>query len=205
MATPIQADILIDNVLLKLNLSRKDPANCYNNLSLINDELDKINTQKTIDTKTTGTINERLVKFALDGFVKDSWYPLTFKKFQWLGDFGVFGYPVNAIISVKSFTAKERLLASGTGSFLAPTIGWGRFNDEKEFSYKRMRNYEYRGFLAIYMPEQTIQKLTDEAKNVLNFNKKPLIRDIKNFGADLSQARITKSKPHINMLDFSTF
>ncbi len=200
-----KADKILNGVLKDLSISRTDSKKCYENLTYINQKLDAINSTEKLNVKTTGTINERLVQFALDGYSCNSWYPLTYKKFQWLGDFGIFGYPVNAIVSVKSFTAKERLLASGTGSLLAPTIGWGRFTDEKEFSPERMVAYGYRSFLCIYMPNSTIIKISNETKKLLNFNNKPLIRDIKDFGTDLKNAKITRSSSHNNMLDFSTF
>ena len=122
---------------------------------LINSELDQINNSlpKPMNVKTTGTINERLVQLALEGFAPSAWYELKDKKYQWLGDFALQGYPLSVIISVKSFKAKERLLVSGTGSLHAPTVGWGRFDDPKEFSTSRLEAYLFRGFLCIYVSE----------------------------------------------------
>ena len=71
------------------------------------------------------------------------------ENWKWLGDFVLLGYPLNIIISVKSFTAKERLLVSGTGSTLTPTIGFGLFKNPSEFKSSRLHSYILRGFLAI--------------------------------------------------------
>ena len=142
-------------------------AEKYKCLDQINSELDKFNQtlSKPMNVKTTGTISERLVQLALEGYMPESWYKLTDSKYQWLGDFGIQGYPLSAIISVKSFTAKERLLVSGTGTLHAPTIGWGRFKDPSEFSEERLKAYLFRGFLAIYMPRDTISLLNLNSKS----------------------------------------
>ncbi len=81
MAKKTKTDEILDGVIASLGLSKTQPKICYQNLTAINAALDKINAKNTINVKTTGTINERLVQFALDGFVSNSWYPLTYKKF----------------------------------------------------------------------------------------------------------------------------
>ena len=81
------------------------------------------------------------------------------------------GTPFNAVISVKSYKVKERLLVSGSGSLLVPTIGWGFMNDPNEFKYERLKNYLYRGFIAIYMPKETLDKSEKNSKNLLNIIK----------------------------------
>ena len=56
------------------------------------------------------------------------------RDWKWMGDFYVRGEPFNTIVTVKSFKAKERLLSSGTGNLLSPTIGFGLFDDPAEWS-----------------------------------------------------------------------
>ena len=63
------------------------------------------------------------------------------------------------LYQLKSYKAKERLLVSGSGSLLVPTIGWGLFDDPNLWKYERLKNYLYRGFIAIYMPKDTLKKL----------------------------------------------
>ena len=202
-----QADKYLKEVYTKLGIDTIGPEEKYNNLDRINFELDLINASlaKPMNVQTTGTINERLVQLALEGYMPKSWYRLTHKKYQWLGDFGVMGYPLSTIISVKSFKTKERLLVSGTGSLHAPTIGWGRFDDPKEFSEERLKAYLFRGFLAIYMPSKTISELLPEAQNLNNHYGKKLIRSINDFGNDLKSSLISEKTSSTILLNTSGF
>ena len=202
-----QADKYLKEVYTKLGIDSLSPEEKYNRLDEINLELDSLNASlpKPMNVKTTGTINERLVQLALEGYMPKSWYKLTQKKYQWLGDFGIMSYPLSTIISVKSFKTKERLLVSGTGSLHAPTIGWGRFNDPKEFSEERLKAYLFRGFLAIYMPSSTISELSTEAKNLNNHYEKKLIRPINNFGSDLKKSLISERTSSTILLNTSEF
>jgi hypothetical protein len=104
---------------------------------------------------------------------------------KWVGDFYLLGEPFNIIVSVKSFAAKERLLASGSGNLLSPTVGWGLFTRPQEFSYARLVSYAYRGFAAIYAPAALIQALPAEATAFTNINGHPLMRDLAAFVADI--------------------
>ena len=103
------ADRYLSDVYTRLGLSKANSKEKYNRLTDINSELDRINSSlpKQMNVKTTGTINERLVQLALEGFMPESWYSLNDNKYQWLGDFGVQGYPLSVVISVKSFKTKE--------------------------------------------------------------------------------------------------
>lgn len=184
------ADDYLDQAYQACGVNSLTSREKYNNLSAINKQLDIINSRARMNVKTTGTINERLVQLALEGFAPSAWYELKDKKYQWLGDFALQGYPLSVIISVKSFKAKERLLVSGTGSLHAPTIGWGRFDDPTEFSKARLEAYLFRGFLCIYMPKSTIAEMEPSAQNVKNFYGKNFIRDISNFGHDLEASLI---------------
>jgi len=94
---------------------------------------------------------------------------------KWVGDFYLVGEPFNLIISVKSFAARERLLASGSGNLLSPTVGWGLFNEPAEFSYDRVVSYAYRGFIAIYAPAALIQQLPADVMQFTNINGNPLL------------------------------
>lgn len=200
-----KADQYLDLVFQKLKLSESSPKQKYKSLQAINEQLDLINAESKMSVKTTGTINERLVQLALEGYAPDSWYKLTAFKYQWLGDFGIQGYPLSVIISVKSFKTKERLLVSGTGSLLAPTVGWGRFEDADEFNYTRLEAYLFRGFLAIYMPQTTLNKLKPNARNRENFFNKPLLRPIDDFGEDLEKSLMKQSSGTERLLDISIF
>lgn len=187
-----QADVYLEQAYKACGISSLSSREKYKHLSAINRQLDIINSQARMNVKTTGTINERLVQLALEGFAPSAWYELKTKKYQWLGDFALQGYPLSVIISVKSFKAKERLLVSGTGSLLAPTIGWGRFSDPSEFSKARLEAYLLRGFLCIYMPKTTIDAMELSARQVKNFYGKKLIRDISDFGRDLEGSLINQ-------------
>lgn len=184
------ADDYLDQAYQACGVSSLNSREKYKHLSAINKQLDIINSRARMNVKTTGTVNERLVQLALEGFAPSAWYELKDKKYQWLGDFALQGYPLSVIISVKSFKAKERLLVSGTGSLHAPTIGWGRFDDPTEFSKARLEAYLFRGFLCIYMPQGTIAAMEPSAQMVKNFYGKNFIRDISNFGHDLEASLI---------------
>jgi hypothetical protein len=188
------ADDILDRAYQALGIQGLTPRAKYLQINAINTELDRIHAANPINGTTTGTINERLVQLALEGYSPDSWYHLKLKNYDWLGDFGVNAYPLSVVVSVKSFKAKERLLVSGTGTLYAPTIGWGRFDSPAEFGYKRLEKYLFRGFLAIYMPQQTILRLTNRARQVHNYYGRPFIRPITDFGTDLESALINQAQ-----------
>lgn len=116
------------------------------------------------------------------------------RDWKWLGDVLLPGHPFDVIVSVKSFRARERLLASGSGSLLAPTIGWGLFEDPKEWSANRLQSYLYRGFVAIYMPSSTFDDLLPDAGSVENINGNRLLRKLHEFPGDLGKATCLKGK-----------
>lgn len=182
------ADDLLAQVYNTLGLNHATDQQKYGQLDQINAELDAINALNRISVKTTGTINERLVELALKAHAPDSWYHLRRGRYEWLGDFGINAYPLSVVVSVKSFKAKERLLVSGTGTLYAPTIGWGRFDDPAEFRQDRLKTYLFRGFLAIYMPDQTIRQLDPLALQLRNYYDRPFIRSNNSFGIDLAAA-----------------
>jgi hypothetical protein len=202
MPSGTKADEVMSAALSNLGLLASDPKIQYDRLLDIVQELEKINAKERLKPSTTGAISERLCELALKHVLSE--HPrISYKRlstnWKWLGDFVVKANPYDVTISVKSFKARERLLASGTGSVLAPTIGWGLFNSAKEWSEARVRSHLYRGFVAIYMPPALVQQLSVEAKNVANINGKPLVRDIQEFPADLLSALPSPSTEHLDM------
>jgi len=149
-----------------------------------------INAVQTISPGTTGALLERLCRYGLDAAIAET--QATVRRmppqWEWLGDYYLQGDPFNLVISCKSFTAKERLLASGTGSALNPTIGWGAFTEPDEFSPDRILSYAYRGFVAISMPEVTRNALSAESLAFRNINGRPFIRARQDFVADIRAA-----------------
>jgi hypothetical protein len=186
-----QADVHLRKVYLKLGLQTSNPQQKYAEIDRIVSELHTIHLGSRINKGTTGTISERLCELGLEE-VRLSRPAARFRKFgrnwTWVGDFVLTGHPYDLAISTKSYKAKERLLASGTGSLLTPIVGWGLFKDPREWSEDRARSYLYRGFLAIYMPSQTLNAVDVPSRKVLNMNGKILLRDLAKFPADLIEA-----------------
>jgi len=137
---------------------------------------------------TTGTIIERFAEIGLGSVMDDShFHPFAMNE-QWIGDFSVRAYPVAAVVSCKSFKAKERLLVSGLGIALVPTIGFAWFDDVSEFSKIRCESYLLSGFNSIYMPNRTLCALSNDARHVVNHNGQLLLRDILKFPEDLRRS-----------------
>jgi len=181
------ADTLLDKVYKKLGLTNDKEK--LSSIYEIIDELNKIHIIDGINGTTTGKITERLVEVQLRIFAEDTYFNIKVNSDKWVGDFGLIGIPFNTIISVKSYTAKERLITSGSGSALCPTIGYGHFKDIKGFSsIDRLLSYKIRGFISIYIPKSTYSLLEKKLKDFKNINDKPFIRQIQNFGEDLSNA-----------------
>lgn len=182
-----EADKILKIVYEKLDILESNFLEKFLRIDDIIIELEKINNDKKINIKSTGTISERLCKLGLEAAVPNLYRNLN-NDWKWIGDFYLKGAPFNIIVSVKSFTAKERLLASGTGNLLSPTIAFGLFNDPAEWSEQRVKSYLYRGFFAIYMPKKLFHILGDEVKNITNINNKPFLRPLINFTDDLKNA-----------------
>lgn len=186
-----KADEILARALKPLSLSlQSKPADKYAAVYDVVAELQRLNEEATISVGTTGTITDRICEWALQVVGEDVFYRLTKKDVKWLGDYGLLGYPLNVIVSVKSFKAKERLLMSGTGSQLVPTIGFGLFDDPNEFSSSRLVSYRLRGFLAIYMPRTTINQIESASRDFVNWNSTLLIRPIEQFPDDLNNSLI---------------
>jgi len=195
-----QADILLNQVYDNLNLGDNTSEEKYNQINDIISGLAEINNEHTIHPKTTGTISERLCELALQARVPTFYKRIT-GEWNWMADFSVLGHPFNLLVSVKSFKAKERLLVSGSGNILSPTVGWGLFDDAGEWTEDRTRLYLFRSFIAIYLPTSLYDEIPAESKLIHNINGKMLLRRIDNFMNDLSAAIIANENV-INILAF---
>lgn len=196
MAT--QADIILSKVYNYLNLDNQNDETKYGQIDNIVQRLYLKNQQASIDAKTTGTISERLCELALRARVSGFYRRVT-DKWNWMADFSVLGNPFNLLISVKSFKAKERLLVSGSGNILSPTVGWGLFDDPAEWTERRTRLYLFRAFVAIYMPAQLYNQIAPASKTINNINGKPFLRKIDDFMNDLAAATAN------NVIDITSF
>ncbi len=107
------------------------------------------------------------------------------------GDILIPSAPHNILISVKSEAARERLIVSGNR---LESVGFGFFKDASEFwTENRMNLLKRWGFVAIYMPAETLVLLRKELKAkgteslAININGKPLYRPIEEFGDDMQR------------------
>jgi hypothetical protein len=181
------ADSLLNTVYGTLNLQNSTHEEKYLQINNIVIQLQQLNNQNTINSKTTGTISERLCELALQACVSNIYKNIS-DKWNWMADFSVLGHPFNLLISVKSFKAKERLLVSGSGNILSPTVGWGLFNDVNEWTENRTRTYLFRSFIAIYLPVLLYDVIPVNSRNINNINGKPFLRSINDFMDDLTNA-----------------
>lgn len=198
MAT--KADTILTQAYSAVGIAHLDERGKYGRINLVVTELQKVNRKSRINVKTTGTISERLCELALQSEVKNL-YKRIGSDWNWMADFSVYGHPFNLLISIKSFKAKERLLASGSGNNLSPIVGWGLFDDPKEWSnVKRVEAYLYRSFLAIYMPKALLSRLPQAVKDIKNINGKPFLRDLDSFPGDLKSALVQNA--HLDVAAF---
>ena len=187
-----KADKLLQRALQQLKIENKSSEEKFNNIYKLMPVLDSFNEEELFSVSTTGTISERICGWALDAALPDGYFRNTSNEDKWLGDYIMLGAPFNVVISVKSYKAKERLLVSGSGSLLVPTIGWGLFDDPTEFKFERLKNYLYRGFIAIYMPKSTLKLLDSDSKKLENTHKEIFIRPIENLISDIRKSKIKK-------------
>ena len=187
-----KADKLLQRALQQLKIENKSSEEKFNNIYKLMPVLDSFNKEELFSVSTTGTISERICGWALDAALPDGYFRNTSNEDKWLGDYIMLGAPFNVVISVKSYKAKERLLVSGSGSLLVPTIGWGLFDDPTEFKFERLKNYLYRGFIAIYMPKSTLKLLDSDSKKLENTHKEIFIRPIESLISDIRKSKIKK-------------
>ena len=183
-----KADEILNTVLTELDLVNASPEEKFNSVYKMHPILDRLNLEGKFPVSTTGTITERVCEWGLQAALPSGYFRLTSNDDKWLGDYCLLGTPFNIVISVKSYKVKERLLVSGSGSLLVPTIGWGFMNDPDEFKYERLKNYLYRGFISIYMPKETLDKSEDLSKKLLNTHKKRFLRPIEDLIKDIKAA-----------------
>ena len=188
-----KADQLLVSALQQLKIEDKSSEDKFKSIYKLMPALDKLNKKSLFSVSTTGTISERICGWALDAALPNGYFRNTSNNDKWLGDYILLGAPFNIVISVKSYKAKERLLVSGSGSLLVPTIGWGLFDDPLEFKFERLKNYLYRGFIAIYMPKFTLNLLEDNAKKLENTHKEIFIRPIENLISDIRKSKVKKN------------
>lgn len=193
-----KADALLGEAYDQIGISGLSDSDKYKRIEDIVSYLDRLNSKSTIPPGTTGTISERLCKLGLTGIPNIQIRPFG-KAWQWVGDVLLPGHPYDIAVSIKSFKAKERLIASGTGSLLTPTLGWGLFNDPGEWGFDRCNSYLYRGFLAIYMPHNLLTQLNPQQRGIYNFNGTRLLRDLQQFPADVESAMNPRNGHRIDM------
>lgn len=114
-----------------------------------------------------------------------------FRRLKLYGDFLVPSAPHNLLISVKSEAARERLVLSGNR---LESVGFGFFSAADEFwSEERLNLLKRWGFVAIYMPTNTLNRLNDELNRTgrrrlaTNINGGDLFRDLTSFGGDMAR------------------
>lgn len=183
-----KADEYLRSVYKKLKIDEKLPLEKYKRIGDIISELNGRRGKVKFQHATTGAITERLCRLALDGVKeenKDFHYGRFEPSWKWLGDIRIKGVPYDLTISVKSFKAKERFLASGTGSLLTPIVGWGLFDDPSEWKRERVMSYLYRGFVAIYLPKGLRSEIEEESLKLTNINNRKLLRSLEQFPEDI--------------------
>lgn len=184
-----KADHILNDTYGTLGLDGASDKDKYSSIDSIVSHLAAINESNRISIPTTGTVSERLCELAIRA-TSENYYKKLPKNWKWLGDFSIMGSPFNLIVSVKSFKAKERLLASGSGNILTPVVGWGLFNDQAEWHSERAISYLFRAFLAIYMPNNLLSRIPKDSRKIKNINGKPFLRKLDVFMNDLKSAKI---------------
>lgn len=194
---PSQKEMILQEIINRSGMSGQPASVQYNNLNAILNARDQVsadikNAGLREDDSVIGGVSELICEIGLEAAAKGRYEHLP-KTWNWVGDYAITGLPFNLYISVKSYYARERLIASGTGQGAAPIIGYGLFKDPNEWSPIRVHQYRHRGFVAIYMPSnlyQTLKQKTGKgypATDILNIYNRPLLRDMANFAKDISK------------------
>lgn len=207
---PKQEEIIFDEIIRRAGLTNATPKNQYRRLNAILSARASVSADIAAaglreDDSVIGGVTEMICEIALKAVAKGRYAHLP-RDWKWIGDYAITGLPFNLYISVKSYYARERLIASGTGQGAAPIIGYGLFKDDTEWSPKRVHQYRHRGFVAIYMPTQLYNTLKAKtgvgypATDILNIYNQPLLRDIAEFANDLSKV-VVKNNLLIDLKD----
>lgn len=211
---PTQQEIIMTEILTRANLLGLDAQVQYDNLQIILQERDNVSNDiieagLSEDVSVIGGVTEMICEIGLKAAAKNRYAHLP-NDWKWLGDYAITGLPFNLYVSVKSYYARERLIASGTGQGAAPIIGYGLFKDESEWSPKRVHQYRHRGFIAVYMPTDLYTALSQKvgrghpATSILNIYNRPLLRDINNFANDISNV-VQQNGPDQLIIDLQKF
>ena len=160
-----QSQLIMDETLRRSGYDTASPEVQYDHIYDILAARDSVHNDilaagLTEDVKVTGNVTELICKIGLDAAAQGRYDKLP-KTWDWIGDFAIMGSPFNLFVSVKSYKAKERLIVSGTGQNAAPVVGYGLFDDPKEWTPDRVKQYRQRGFIAIYMPRTLYDTLAD--------------------------------------------
>lgn len=201
-----QAQLIYDEILNRCGLtgaSAEDKyAKLYDMLEANNDIHNEIiSAGLKQDVSVVGGVTERICQTGIEAGIPADRFGKLPKKWKWLGDFAILGVPFNVFMSVKSYKAKERLIASGTGQLAAPIIGYGFFDDPKEWNPTRVDQYRHRNFIAIYIPKDLYNLLAAKTgkghpvTDKKNFYGKPILRKIEDLPNDLK--RITSATNNI--------
>lgn len=222
-----QSQLIMNEVLDRCHLTGLSAPDQYSHIYDILRERDNVHNDIIAaglkeDVKVTGAVTELICQIGLEAAAPNRYDKLP-PTWEWVGDFAVMGSPFNLFISVKSYTAKERLIVSGTGQNAAPVVGYGLFKDIKEWSPNRVKQYKQRGFVAIYMPNVLYDEIASRnstnpsltkrqqsyysakkgypATTINNIYDRPLLRKIEDFADNISKVCI----PHDYGLDLSKF
>jgi hypothetical protein len=207
-----QSQLIFNETLSRSKMTGHPADDQYNHIYDILDARNKVYSDITtagmnIDVSVTGKVTEAICEIGLKA-AADKRYSRLPKTWDWVGDFAVLGSPFNLFISVKSYKAKERLIVSGTGQNAAPVVGYGLFDDPKEWSPDRVKQYKQRGFIAIYMPKKLYDQIDAmspsnamkpsqrrkwtsahgyPATDIKNIYDNPLLRKLEDFTGDLNK------------------
>ena len=205
-----QAKIIFNEILNRCGLSSSSSEQQYlriYDMLSANDDIhnDIRSAGLKQDVSVVGRITELICQTGIEAGVPAGRYGELPKKWKWLGDFALFGSPFNVFISVKSYSARERLIASGTGQLAAPIIGYGLFDSPGEWNPNRVDQYRHRNFVAIYMPKSLYDILAAKTgrdhpvTEKRNFYGNPLLRKIEDLPVDLK--RITSAPDNLVNLE----
>lgn len=209
-ALPPQKKIIMEEILRRSGLNGRSAGYKYKHLNNILDARNAVSDDIKAnglreDDSVVGAVTELICEIGLEASVPKRYARLP-EGWNWFGDYAITGLPFNLYISVKSYSARERLIVSGTGQGAAPVIGYGLFDKPSEWAPSRVEQYKHRGFVAIYIPQDfydtlAVQNVPVIATEIKNIYGRPLLRSMDAFVSDI------KNVVHKNslMVDISAF